>query len=568
MFNPEDRRQIMANIDIQCHDNRVVLRSHAFWCEFLDTWANRKVLFVVLRAFRSRETGKPVVTYQEMAYGFGYSDRRNIHNFLQEFQACEADFEQYLRRKRKVDATVVAAVQEELRRASLVSDTVLCERVSARLGRTDLTAANLHSALEQIPCTLLRAPLRRAWEAGTFHPKEAVLLQAALAALQEETGTNRQTVATHLQTSGMTPTTPEADEVVVQRQQATAVAGLLTPGAPVARIAWRIRLMVVALTLYFWNVPVSRIGQWLGLSKTTAYQWVIGLAVALYPAIHAVIAARVKATCVAVDEKWLKLKQQWHYWYVGLDEATGLPLVSLLLPTRTTWSCCWVMVTLKRLGQAPQAIITDGLASYVSAIPAVFPKAKHLLCLFHHQQGVLRWLQEHAATLPEATMTTLKQKMKAVVQTCDPRTVRRRLQRLTDEDAEQSWGLTTWLMQTWTCLDHLLPALRHNQYPRTTNAIERFFRAFQRFYKTRGGFHSVVSAHRELMLFIGVSVFTIQVETGSAPIERIVPEANTMPFYRILNDPFRYGLAHMCQVNPGLSTLVATPAGPLPLARP
>jgi len=97
-----------------------------------------------------------------------------------------------------------------------------------------------------------------------------VLLQAALAALQEETGTNRQTVVTHLQTSGMTPTTPEADEAVVQRQPATAVAGLLTPGAPVARIAWRIRLMVVALTLYFWNVPLSRIGQWLGLSKTTA----------------------------------------------------------------------------------------------------------------------------------------------------------------------------------------------------------------------------------------------------------------------------------------------------------
>lgn len=557
----------MAKIDIQCHDHRVVLRSQAFWCEFVDTWANRKVLFVMLRAFRSRETGRPLVTYQEVANGFGYPDRRNIHNFLQEFQACEADFEQYLRRKRKVDATVVAAVQEELHRAPLVSETVLCERVSARVGRTDLTAANMHAALEQIPCTLIRDPLRREWEAGTFHPKEETLLQAALNALQAECGARRQAVVGQLQASGITPPS-EADAGVVQRQQDAAVAGLLTPGAAVARITGRVRLMVVALTLYFWNVPLSRIGQWLGISKTTAYQWVIGLAVALYPAIQAMIVTRVQATSVAVDEKWLKLKQQWHYWFVGLDEATGLPLVSQLLPTRTTWSCCWVMVTLKRLGQAPQAIITDGLASYASAIPAVFPKAKHLLCLFHHQQGVLRWLREHAAALPDETIPLLKRKMKAVVQTCDPRTVWRRLQRLADEDAAQSWGLTPWIMQTRTRLSQLLPALRRNQYPRTTNAIERFFRAFQRFYKTRGGFHSVVSAQRELMLFIVVYVFTIQTETGLAPIERVLPEAKEMPFYQMLNEPFRYGLTHICQVNPGNAITLATPDAPLHLARP
>jgi hypothetical protein len=130
IMSPYERRQIMAHVQIQCHDNRVVIKSQAFWCEFWDTWANRKVLFVVLRALRSPETGKPLVTYQELAEGFGYADRRNLHNFLQEFQACAADFEQYLRRKRKVDAAVVAAVTEEVRQAPLVSEAVLCERVA------------------------------------------------------------------------------------------------------------------------------------------------------------------------------------------------------------------------------------------------------------------------------------------------------------------------------------------------------------------------------------------------------------------------------------------------------
>ena len=75
--------------------------------------------------------------------------------------------------------------------------------------------------------------------------------------------------------------------------------------------------------------------------------------------------------------------------------------------------------------------------------------------------------------------------------------------------------------------------------PSTTNAIERFFRAFQRFYVTRQGFHSVLSAKRELLLFVVVYVFTQQATTGQAPIAVILPEARRMPLYRLINDPFR-----------------------------
>ncbi len=147
---------------------------------------------------------------------------------------------------------------------------------------------------------------------------------------------------------------------------------------------------------------------------------------------------------------------------------------------------------------------------------------------------------------PAETLTCLKRKMKRVVHTCDLRTVIRRLQSLEDQDAREGWGLSSWITTVRDKLDRLGPALRHNQYPRTTHQIERFFRAFQRFYKTRGGFHSVLSAQRELMLFVVVYVFTRQVESGQAPIEQIVPHAKDMPFYKIINAPFRYGLANIC----------------------
>ena len=47
------------------------------------------------------------------------------------------------------------------------------------------------------------------------------------------------------------------------------------------------------------------------------------------------------------------------------------------------------------------------------------------------------------------------------------------------------------------------------------------------------------SAKRERLLFLVVSMFTQHATTGLAPIEVIIPEAQRMPLYRLINDPFR-----------------------------
>jgi len=127
--------------------------------------------------------------------------------------------------------------------------------------------------------------------------------------------------------------------------------------------------------------------------------------------------------------------------------------------------------------------------------------------------------------------------MKKVWQTRDQRTVRRRLARLRARASE--WGITPWVSRVEEKLPELIGSVGRVRLPSTTNALERFFRAFQRFYRTRGGFHSVLSAKRELLLLLVVSVFTQHATTGQAPIEVIVPEARRMPLYRFINDPFR-----------------------------
>jgi hypothetical protein len=75
--------------------------------------------------------------------------------------------------------------------------------------------------------------------------------------------------------------------------------------------------------------------------------------------------------------------------------------------------------------------------------------------------------------------------------------------------------------------------------PSTTKAIERCFRAFQRFDATRSGLHSVLRAKRARRLLRRVSVFTPHATTGPAPLEVILPEARRRPLSRLINAPFR-----------------------------
>jgi hypothetical protein len=234
---------------------------------------------------------------------------------------------------------------------------------------------------------------------------------------------------------------------------------------------------------------------------------------------------------VYVDEKWLKIRGRWHYGFVVLDVATALPVLAALLPSRSQWACRWLGCQLHLLKQVPQVLITDGLSAYA----AMGPGAKHIVCRFHHQQSVPRWLQQPCTT--EEEITTRKRVMKNVLQTHDKRTVCRRRARLRDQ--APTLGITTWITHVEAKLPQLICSVGSTRLPSTTNAMERFFRAFQRFDATRRGFHSVLSGKRELRLFLVAYVFTQRASTGQAPSEVIVPEARSMPLYRLINDPFR-----------------------------
>ena len=193
------------------------------------------------------------------------------------------------------------------------------------------------------------------------------------------------------------------------------------------------------------------------------------------------------------------------------------------------------------MGKLPKVIITDGLASYRHVASGVM----RLHCRFHHQQSVTHWLKKQFQD--QADIEPRKKQMKRVFQTTDKRTVKRRLEKLKAKAC--GLGIGQWVEKTEANLGFLLPTVGSRKYPSTTNAIERFFRAFNRFYKPRCGFFSVASAKKELVFFLLMYLFLVQPETGKAPIETIVPQASGMPFYRLVNYPFE-GLMSRESVKP------------------
>jgi hypothetical protein len=115
-------------------------------------------------------------TLQERSVIVGRAIRQAACQHLEDFRQCGEDVRAFVLRKRKVDAAVVAAVLPERLKMPLASPAEMASRVNAQLGRNDLSAVNIQSALEQISCVPVLRALRRQLEAGPVQSQEAWLL--------------------------------------------------------------------------------------------------------------------------------------------------------------------------------------------------------------------------------------------------------------------------------------------------------------------------------------------------------------------------------------------------------
>ena len=481
-----------------------------------DTRANRKAVIVFLRLL-SGSNGQPLFSHQELAQIVGSSNRQASSRHVELFCSCGRDFMAFVRHQRKVDDSVVQAVLTQLHENPLATVGELKAKVNCALGVKNLSDANITAALEQVSAKQMRRVMLRQLSHGKAHYKEEYLLGELMSQLGKHTDGNEQIAS--------------ADGVGMAISDPTAIGRLVNPDAKLSEVASPLKWISFMMALYYHGLPLSVCGKWFNVHKTTVLRWILGLTLSLWPLVSDLLTARVKGTIVYIDEKWIKIRGKWYYWFVVLDQQTALPIVANLLKTRSRWACRSIGCHLRRLKIIPQVIITDGLSSYRYLLQS----AKHITCLFHHQQGVSRWLKQNFSD--EKEIARRKLLMKRIFQTNYKRTVIRRLHAI--KTIAQSLGISKWVQQTEEDLPKLIPPVGSQRIPATTNAIERFFRAFNRFYKVRCGFFFIKSAKRDLIFFLVMYLFVQLPHTGKAPIEAIIPTARGMPFYHFVNQPLK-----------------------------
>ncbi len=79
----------------------------------------------------------------------------------------------------------------------------------------------------------------------------------------------------------------------------------------------------------------------------------------MWPIVYRWILDNVRARAVYIDEKWLKIRGKWLYWFVVLDTETGLPVLAALLPSTGKWACRWIVVKLKLIGNTSYELKPD-----------------------------------------------------------------------------------------------------------------------------------------------------------------------------------------------------------------
>jgi len=489
--------------------------------EFSASGSNAYCLIHFLRGFKKTSGKQGVFSQEQIAQAipdFDGNTRQSVDDHERRFRESERDLHKYLTRQRKVDETVVEAVRQEILECPLRQTSDIVKTVNQHLNRQELSAANISAALESISVAEVRPVLRRQMESGTVQYKESYLLKTMMERFDPEAG----------ELAGLAP--PESSGTKVSALGG--VKALVTPDVPLGDISLSLFWIAFMMRLFWLGVPLTVLGQWCHVHPTTVLRWILGLALALWPPVQKWLVTQVTCTQAYVDEKWIKIRNKWYYWFVVLDVDTGLPIYQALLATRSNDSVRWIVTELRRRKQLPGVFITDGLAAYKSVF-ASLKGVTHVLCRFHHQQGVTKWLKKHLPA--DIDVTERKAAMKRVFQTTDKRTVKRRFARL--KERAEEWGITPWIEMTEKLMPHLIPHIGSRRIPSTSNEVERFFGVFNRFAKVRRGFFSVLSTKRQLIVFLVVYVFSRQTN-GRAPIESILPEASRMPLYRIFNDPF------------------------------
>ncbi|MGH2542993.1 MAG: hypothetical protein ACRDIB_09360 [Ardenticatenaceae bacterium] len=319
------------------------------WFELPDTPANRRGAIILLRGLHRRD-GWPLATDERLAQQLGDADRRHVHNFWAEVEACGSDLAAFLLRRKKVDAEVVARGEQSWKAPPLWT----CTQVLAEFRRrwpehgAQLSEQNIRTAGHQVGFLGVQRSLRRQVAEGEAHDPESFVWQALLE--MADAGAQAQAAQTlpvwslpntleSVSPSGVEPEPMAVStDASVAALEDTLLQGDVSPSTLAQLWEGTTGAMLLAFLLYYHGLSLEVIGRFVGVHKTTVMRWLSPLAqVHWQDAVQH--GKRFFSGTVAIDEKGIKIAGVWWYLLVAVDHVSGFPLHVALLPSNATPSC-------------------------------------------------------------------------------------------------------------------------------------------------------------------------------------------------------------------------------------
>jgi len=537
-------RSVIADNDSGTPQFRVKV-GDVYYGWFAETPSNRKAVLVFLREMYGRETGKRVFTEEELAQLFGSTNRQAVDGHMKGFRDADGNMLEYLKRKRKVDDTVVNLVWKAFCADPYSRLSELTARVNAgHSGEKSLNEANVREALSQISGDKIRGKMLKGLETGQVQYEHAYLIEHLLGLLSEQsTGSeDASALPEGLEVSEFQGSAAHGESLLTNMKVPEflneQLGSIFSPCADTHALgkqllgAWEgtSGVIVLVFVLYSSGLSYAVIGGWVGVDASTICRWLEPFSAWGW------VWLQQQRPCfsgqVAVDEKHIKIGGVTWYLFVAVDSVSRLPLHINFYPSNGEWYCRTFLLELKAKGYHPRVIVTDGWDGYIKAIEKAFFHAHHQLCRFHLIRSVFRRMKK--ITFFDAEVSAM---VGNLFHTSDPRTVRRRLDTLTETLSELG---KAWVVEGLTAkLEQVLPAVGNPaRWPSTSNPAEWFFRDFERLvYLRKGPFHDEKSARKLTGLFVLGYVFRMGLQGQACPLERAQVDVSSIPFYHLMNRP-------------------------------
>jgi len=424
--------------------------------------ANRKLLGVLGREVKDGHTGKPVLTFQQLADQLEYGDRRDVQNFHRELRLSDSDIQGFLSRKATKHDRFFPLIEAAILEAPLLAPHQQYLSFCEAHPTESVSEETFRKYANEIDGLKIVKRAQQLIKTGTDTLDVNRYLAEVLACERLSHAKKKEIVTVFPDTE-----LEDASSSTIEEADLTHVT---------------IRKKLLVVMLYACNVSQEVLGLLMGVSKTSIHYWIAELCTEDFE-----WQMLREITCwsgkVSFDEKWIKIKGEWYFVLCAVDSVSGFPLLIALYPTLDTVSWALFFKRFRALYGRPAVIQSDGSQSLAAARELVFAGVRWQLCKFHKLKNLMKRLRKHVSDAKSyRRCARLAKHIFSNARVSSRKYAAKTLQTVAGPEVSEYIA------------GHILTPWRHLTLSLTNNAAERFNRKIEKCVSGRYGISSPESA--------------------------------------------------------------------------